>query len=83
MPYIADHKKRTELDYIVQQMGYLLKVDGDLNYLLFAFCVRYVEPGYNSYKNFLGELNEVCAEVRRRLLATYENEKIKENGDVI
>jgi hypothetical protein len=41
-----------------------------------------VEPSYNNYKNFIGELNETVAEIRRRLLASYEDQKMEENGDV-
>jgi len=41
-----------------------------------------VSPSYNNYKNFCGELNECVAEIRRRILASYEDEKIEENGDV-
>lgn len=82
MPYIANESKRTELDYIAYQMSKILKVDGDLNYLLYAFCKRYVKASYNNYKNYLGELAEISAEIRRRLLAPYEDKKIEENGDV-
>jgi hypothetical protein len=37
---------------------------------------------YNNYKNYIGELQETVAEIRRRLLAPYEDIKIQENGDV-
>ena len=83
MPYIEDQQKRIQLDIIVKEMaGVPLRVDGDLNYLLFAYCKRCVVPSYNNYKNFLGELDEVRAEIRRRLLAGHEDNKISENGDV-
>lgn len=83
MPYVT-REKRELLDQIVSNMGevYKIKADGDLNYILYALCKRYVKPSYGEYKNFIGELNECAAEIRRRLLAEYENEKIKENGDV-
>ena len=82
MPYIVQ-ERRKELDKIVKLMNTKgVIADGDLNYLLYKFCVRHVHPSYNSYKNFIGELNECVAEIRRRLLAPYENEKIKINGDV-
>lgn len=81
MPYVKP-ERRPELDKIVESMQEL-KLDGDLNYILFAFCKRYVKPSYNNYKNFLGELNETNAEVRRRMLSPYENSKIVENGDVL
>jgi hypothetical protein len=63
-------------------MGNNLDCDGDLNYLLFAFAKRFLVPSYKNYRDFIGELNETVAEIRRRLLAPYEDLKIEENGDV-
>jgi len=60
----------------------MLKRDGDLNYVLYAYCKRHIVPSYANYKNFLGELTEAAAEIRRRLLAPYEDGKIRENGDI-
>ena len=82
MPYIADTKKRIKLDKIVNEMGEILELNGDLNYLLFAFCKRHVDLSYNTYKNFIGELNETIAELRRRYLSELEDRKMRENGDV-
>ena len=82
MPYV-DPKVRKVLDYIVAEMGYQIVCDGDLNYVLFTFCKRYIKPSYKNYKNYIGELNECVAEIRRRLLAPYEDQKIKEHGDVL
>jgi hypothetical protein len=82
MPYIKKDR-RYELNEIVELMiekGVL--VDGDLNYILFKFCRDAIAPSYNNYKNFLGELNECAAEIRRRMLAPYEDIKIVQNGDV-
>jgi len=59
-----------------------IKADGDLNYILFTYCKRFIKPSYNNYKNYLGELNECVTEIRRRLLGPYEDLKIKENGDI-
>ena len=60
--------------------------NGMLNYMLFRYCKNLKSyrqnPSYFYYKNFIGELNECVAEIRRRLLAPYEDKKIKENGDV-
>jgi hypothetical protein len=83
MPYI-EPKDRPNMDDVVNLM--LLngvKPNGKLNYVLFKLCKKTVVPeSYNSYKNFIGELEECIAEIRRRLLAPYEDEKIKKNGDV-
>lgn len=82
MPYVKQ-AIRPELDQIVDLMKKKgVKANGDLNYILFAFCVRHVSPSYNNYKNFIGELNETGREIGRRLLSSYEDQKIIENGDV-
>lgn len=82
MPYVKK-EQRPELDDIVWLMEKRgIRADGDLNYILFRYCKYYVPKSYNSIKNFLGELNEAAEEIRRRILAPYEEEKIKESGDV-
>lgn len=82
MPYIKK-EKRVRMDSIVELMKNLnVKADGDLNYVLFKFCKEGVRPGYNNYKNFCGELRQCATEIERRILAAYEDMKIKENGDV-
>jgi hypothetical protein len=82
MPYIKQ-ETRKKMDKIVQLMRKLgVKVDGDFNYILYAFCIRNIKPSYNNYKNFCGELRQCATEIERRLVGPYEDEKIKENGDV-
>ena len=82
MPYIKGNRRNVVNKVVTTMEDVGVKADGDLNYILFKFCKHNVEPSYNNYKNFIGELNETIAEIRRRLLAPYEDEKIKENGDV-
>ena len=82
MPYIKK-EKRLAMDQVVRAMFDAgVEANGDLNYILYKYAKYHVEPGYGNYKNFLGELNESSAEIRRRLLAPYEDGKITENGDV-
>lgn len=82
MPYV-EKEKRAELDKIVLLMEDTnIIANGDLNYVLYAFCKRYINPSYNAYKNYCGELRQCATEIERRLLAEYEDEKIFENGDV-
>ncbi len=82
MPYIKP-EDREKLDEIVQLMHEAgVVANGDLNYVLYAYCKRHVSPSYNNYKNFIGELNQCVTEIERRILGPYEDEKIKENGDV-
>ncbi len=83
MPYIKDIK-RPLLDAVVETMADAgITADGDLNYLLFAFFKRHFLPDYHVCKNFCGELRQCATEIERRLLAPYEDEKIKLNGDVL
>lgn len=66
MPYIKQ-EKRPPLDEIAKLM-ILAKVgtDGNLKYILFRFCENHVEKRYGSLKNFIGELAETSAEIKRR-----------------
>ena len=82
MPYIKQYQ-RENLDEIVESMHLAgVEANGDLNYILYAFCKRHVAPSYNNYKNFCGELRQCATEIERRLLGPYEDIKIIENGDV-
>ena len=82
MPYIKK-EDRPAMDRVVYAMSLNgVKADGDLNYILYKFCRTKIEPSYNNYKNFIGELTECCEEIRRRILSKYEDQKIEENGDV-
>lgn len=83
MPYIKQ-ERRIECDEIVKLMiEKKIKADGDLNYVLYKFCKFNIEPSYNNYKNFCGELRQCVSEIERKLLAPYEDSKIFENGDVL
>lgn len=82
MPYV-DKEVRPVLDLVVKAMEDAdIRADGDLNYVLYAFCKRNMLPGYNAYKNYCGELRQCATEIERRLLAEYEDEKMFESGDV-
>ena len=80
MPYI-DEGRRAYLNFIVDELESRVHYAGELNYILFAFARR-LTPGYRAYRDYLGELNECVAEIRRRMVAPYEDKKIEENDDV-
>jgi len=83
VPYIPKDKRK-DVDFVVEDAIYYgIKPDGTLNYLLCRLCKRTIEPSYANYKNFIGELEEAAAEIRRRFLVPYEEKKIKENGDIL
>ena len=85
MPYV-EQAGRPELDKIVDMMiEQDLKVDGDLNYVLFSYFCRYmvkIGPSYNKMKNFRGELKEVHDHINPRILIHYEEVMANINGDV-
>ena len=82
MPYI-EKIKRPLMDMVLKAMiDAGVNADGDLNYILYKFCKEEIIPSYNNYKNFCGELRQCATEIERRILAPYEDKKIKENGDV-
>ena len=82
MPYIKP-EERIVMDGVVDFLKIAgVEPNGKLNYILYAFCKRNIEPSYNNYKNYLGELEECVAEIRRRILSKYEDEAIARNGDV-
>lgn len=81
MPYL-ESQARPFLDQLVREMNeYNITANGDLNYVLFAFCRRYFKS-YCQMKNFMAELRECEAEIRRRLFIPHEDKKLEENGDV-
>jgi hypothetical protein len=83
MPYIEE-ERRPFLDQLVREMtAYNITADGDLNYVLHAYLKRYQVPlSYGKIKNYCAELEETAREIRRVLLAPYEDAKKDENGDV-
>ena len=82
MPYVLQ-EKRKKLDKVVDAMVEAdIKVDGDLNYILFKFCKYNIKPGYSNYKNYCAELNEAAREIHRVLLGPYEETAKERNGDV-
>jgi len=74
------------------------KPNGDLNYILFKYAKYHIKPSYNNYKAYIGvihramgkidkkdyidEYREAVAEIRRRILGPYEDQKEIENGSV-
>jgi len=57
---------------------------GELNYFITKIVHTYLQnhPGYQGANDVMGALEGVKLELYRRIIAEYEDEKIKENGDV-
>ncbi|MBE3137620.1 MAG: hypothetical protein IMZ43_09575 [Thermoplasmata archaeon] len=85
MPYLNGKYEREMLDSIVENLSgrFVHDTPGKLNYVLFALCKRYVPKNYTDLRNFLAEIHEAECEIRRRILAPLEDQKIQENGDVV
>lgn len=87
MPYI-DRKSRQALDKEIESLLAKLKSrppdkrDGHLNYCLCRLLQSLYPPSYFNYNRMMGVLSCVREELYRRLVAPYEDKKIKENGDV-
>ena len=81
MPYIEE-KYRKEID-----MGRIPDSPGELNYLITTSILDYLGGEgavvvYSDYNEVIGVLECVKQELYRRMIAPYEDEKIKENNDV-
>lgn len=84
MPYIESEADRRFCRYIAGLLKFNeIEPDGRLNCLLYTTCVSNVKPGYVNYRNYVAELRACATEIERRLLAPYEDKKIKENGDIV
>lgn len=98
MPYIHSESRKA-LDPIIDILCEKIKIfhsgnsssnfdggsfhnPGWLNYIIFRLAKKKCF-NYNSYKNFIGELEMCKYEIYRRLVAPYEDKKIKSNGDVM
>lgn len=58
---------------------------GDLNFLFTELIKQYIVVNgnrYNYYNDIVGALECAKLEIYRRRIAPYEDQKIKENGDV-
>lgn len=79
MPYI-DPKRRELL-----AAGHPPENAGELNYLFTVPLRRYWNyhgRRYQAANDIVGALESAKAEFQRRIVAPYEDQKIKENGDV-
>ena len=83
MPYIKEGR-RNEID----ENG-IHSVDGagELNYFITTSILNYLwdrtdDPSYEDHNEVIGVLECCKLEIYRRLISRYEDQKIKENGDI-
>lgn len=87
MPYI-EQDKRPEIDEAVDPLIEKLKAlpeedqDGSLNYAVTKILKQVYPTKYYHLNRALGVLTAIKEEFYRRVVAPYEDEKVKENGDV-
>lgn len=87
MPYIKQ-KEREKYKELINQMIELLEreeekdIDGSLNYVVSSILKKLYKPKYFNYNRAMGVLECIKQEFYRKQVASYEEEKIKENGDL-
>jgi hypothetical protein len=85
MPYT---KQEARTPYMMDAIAVLtdeVKAKGDLNFVICELVGQLIlkgKIGYTEISNWIDTLPDAEDELRRRLLHPYENDKIKENGDV-
>ena len=80
MPYIKPEKRAGLLTHAACPV-----TAGELNFLITSFCLEYWHEfgrNYATINDIVGALEGAKLEFYRRVAAPYEDEKIKENGDV-
>lgn len=83
MPYIKKDR-RASLSEIISSYDSPENA-GELNYIFTILSLQYISEHGSTYQKFndvIGALEAAKLELYRRRVAPYEDEKIKENGDV-
>ncbi len=84
MPYIKK-ERRIRFDPLIAPIAEELDTEGELNYVITMLVLHYISKkgiSYGTYNAAVGVLECAKQELYRRWVATYEDKKIKENGDV-
>lgn len=77
----VSNEERVEIAQLVKNIVEEVKVDGDLNYIIFAYQKRFLKKEKEK-TSFVTTLEMLVEILREDFLAPYEDIKIKENGDV-
>ena len=88
MPYISQEDRKTydeKLDALCEALEEEGYDEGHVTYMLYMIVARWFKhiPKYKSIARIRGVLLGTISEFDRRIAAPYEDEKIKENGDVV
>lgn len=86
-PFFREEISKKKIEFMKEAN---IQVNGDLNYILYAFCLRHKTVNEYSiywnqrrYSKFAKVLRLVTKKIEKEILAPYEDEKIVENGDVL
>jgi hypothetical protein len=85
MPYINKQNRNKFSDFTATMEKLEITSSGELNYLITMLTHRFLNQkpeSYSMYNDAIGALEGAKLELYRRHIASYENDKIKENGDV-
>lgn len=90
MPYIKQQDRRTIENMIgisknFKDIGTFVENAGELNYVITSIIHGYFEQNggrYQQANDIIGALEGAKLEFYRKIVAPYEETKIKENGDV-
>jgi len=84
MPYIVQAEREDFDDPIADILSLIdnTKRDGQLNYIISSLVDELYGNNYKDLNAAIGMLECVKQELYRRVIAPYEDTKIKENGDV-
>lgn len=83
MPYIKDELKDRNIILAHLRLGKL--TPGELNFYFTDLITNYLSSNgksYQSINDIIGALEGAKQEFYRRIVVPYEDQKIKENGDV-
>lgn len=87
MPYIKEEERKVYND-MLKALVHILRgapiesQDRHLNYIITVLLKRLYTPRYFNYNRAMGVLEFAKQEFYRRVATEYDNDKIRENGDV-
>lgn len=87
MPYIKkdDREDLGAIIGAIDSSPFVASTSGELNYLITKLCLSYIhnnDISYQTYNDIIGALECAKLELYRRRIASYEDIKASENGDV-
>ena len=87
MPYIKQ-QQREKWEESIKDVVKILKninsdkLEGEINYFITSILLKTYKQSYFEYNRAIGVLECIKQELYRKQVASYEDEKIKENGEV-